>query len=542
MIAADNKVTQMINASARKIDARVELYEGSPSVDAFNETLISEYNNSDALKDFTIERTGEESKFFGFGICQRLDFNLLDKDRLINIEKDNIVEVAFGVNDDYTYPCPLFRVEEVTRDETTNDIKVTAYDFLYKAGEHRVSEIEDTGYTIREFIHICANMLGLPVKIELDETEDYALDIMYPNGANFDGSETIRQALDAVAEAIQCIYFVDWDWQLTFKRLSIDVQPVINIDKSQYFSLKNSGYSMLSTICHATELGDNLSATTGEDGVTQYCRDNAFWELREDIGTLLNYAIGYIGGAAIQNINLVFRGNWLIEIGDRFTVVTKDNKTVYSYLLNDTINYNGGLKQTITWNFNEKNGDTASNPITIGEAINKTFAKVDKINKQIDLVVSESSDTASAITQLQLTTGSINASVSRIEENSTNLSNMVEQQMQTLTEQVNAAITPEALTIEISKALDNGINKVTTSTGFKFDEEGLTVSKTDSELSTQITEDGMTISRDTTEVLVVDNVGVKATNLHADTYLFIGRNSRFEDYDSGSRTGCFWIS
>ena len=104
MITANNKVTQMINASARQIGARVELYKGSPSVDAFNETLIEVYNHSDALQDFTIERTGEESKFFGFGICQRLDFNLLDKERLINIEKDSIVEVAFGVDTDYIYP------------------------------------------------------------------------------------------------------------------------------------------------------------------------------------------------------------------------------------------------------------------------------------------------------------------------------------------------------------------------------------------------------------------------------------------------------
>ena len=60
-------------------------------------------------------------------------------------------------------------------------------------------------------------------------------------------------------------------------------------------------------------------------------------------------------------------------------------------------------------------------------------------------------------------------------------------------------------------------------------------------MTTQITEDGMIVSRSSGEVLTADNKGVKAENLHATTYLIVGVNSRFENYDNGSRTGCFWI-
>ncbi len=539
MIAAENKVTQMINASARKIGARVELYEGSPTVDDFTETLISVYNPSDSLKEFTIERMGEQSKFFGFGVCQRLDVTLMDKDREINIEKDNILEVAFGVDTSYTYPCPLFRVETVSRDETNNDIQITAYDFLYKAGEHRVSEIEATSYTVREFVHLCANLLGLPVKIELDETEDYAFDIMYLDGANFEGTETIRQALDAVAEATQCIYYVDWDWQLTFKRLDINAQPVITIDKSQYFSLSNKGNETLATIFHATELGDNLSVTEGE-GVTQYVRDNAFWELRNDVATFLNVAIGYVAGTSINQIDIDWRGNWLVEIGDRFSAITKDNEKIYSYLLNDTIHYNGGLRQTTSWSFTEQNGETASNPITIGDAINKTTARVDKINKQIELVVSETNGYSDRLAQIEMTTDSIYSTVSRVEKSTDSQIAELNNEITELTRQVDMAVTAEDVSIQISKEVSRGTNSVTTTTGFVFDEEGLTISKSDSEMETLITEDGMIVSRSGTDVLIANNVGVQATNLHATTYLIIGNNSRFEDY-GGGRTGCFWI-
>ena len=102
-------------------------------------------------------------------------------------------------------------------------------------------------------------------------------------------------------------------------------------------------------------------------------------------------------------------------------------------------------------------------------------------------------------------------------------------------------MTAEEVKLEIKSELDNGVSKVVTNTGFTFDETGLTVSKSDSELSTTITEDGMRISRDDEEVLKVDNTGVDAANLRATTYLIIGLNSRFEDYDNNTRTGCFWI-
>ena len=59
-------------------------------------------------------------------------------------------------------------------------------------------------------------------------------------------------------------------------------------------------------------------------------------------------------------------------------------------------------------------------------------------------------------------------------------------------------------------------------------------------MSTTITEDGMTVYKDEEAVLIADNEGVRAEDLHATTYLIIGTNSRFENYGD-NRTGCFWI-
>lgn len=537
MISISENISNMLSAPARRIQARVELYECSTlQNDNYNRVLLDIFPSSGALKDFKVERTATDGKFFGFGVSQKLTVNLRDKDRLINVEKGQVLEIAFGVEEDYTYPCPLFRVEEVSRNESNNDLTITAYDFLYKAGEHRVSELAVTEYTIRSFVYACADVLNLPVKFDVS---DSAFDLSYPSGANFDGAETLREALNAVAEATQTIYFVDWDWRLTFKRLEQSGNPVLTIDKSKYFELTNKSDRTLTTICHATELGDNVEATTGAPGVTQYVRENPFWDMRDDIDTLLSNALTAIAGMTISQFDCSWRGNFALEIGDKINLVTKDDGILEGYVLNDTITYNGGLKEQTFWNFTEHTAETAANPITLTDALKQTYAKVDKANKQIDLFVSDVQANSEAISRLQMTTDSISATVSEVQETTTSAIDGVNEELATLTNKVEATMTAEDVTIAIKSELSNGTHKVETETGFTFNEDGLTVSKSGSEMTTTITEDGMTVYKNDEAVLVADNEGVKAEDLHATTYLIIGKNSRFEDF--GDRTACFWI-
>ena len=101
-------------------------------------------------------------------------------------------------------------------------------------------------------------------------------------------------------------------------------------------------------------------------------------------------------------------------------------------------------------------------------------------------------------------------------------------------------MTADAVEIQIKKAMEGGTSKVVTETGFTFDEDGLTVEKSGSEMRTQITDDGMAVYQNSEKVLNANNHGVDAKNLHATTFLIVGKNSRFEDYGN-SRTGCFWI-
>lgn len=519
------------NTPVRQIKGKVELYTGS--------TLLNTFSYTDRLISFEVERVGEE-KFFGFGVCQKANIKLIDKERQLNITTDNWFNLYIG-NEELINVFPYFYVTEVHRDENTNELSITAYDYLYKyANDIGVIELGiEPPYTIAEIAADCGEVIGYGLRFVNIPEDDSSLQLMYENGANFEGTETIREVLNAIAEATQSIYYVDNNNGLVFKRLDVNGDAVLTITKDDYIELDSKTNRRLTEIVSATELGDNISVSLAQAGTTQYVRDNPFWALREDIDTILENALAAIGGLTINQFECEWRGNYLLEIGDKIALVTKDNSAVVSYLMNDVFFFDGSFLQRSAWGYTDAD-ETASNPATIGDAIKQTFARVDKVNKQIEIVASETADNKENISQIKLDTNSITASVERMQETVKSTTDTLSNEITTLNSKVDATITAEDVNIAIQNELANGANKVVTTTGFVFDDEGLTISKSDSEMQTQITDDGMLVTKDNTEVLAANNEGVTAIDLHATTYLIIGANSRFEDYND-NRTGCFWI-
>ena len=534
----------MNDALLRKIEGKVGLYDSS--------TLLDTFLPTDKLQEITIARVGEKGKFFGFGVCQQATVKIIDKANDLVFLKGENLKTSFRANSGSAYArvCPSFYIKDAVRDEKTSVYTITAYDALDSAVGHVFSELGiKAPYTLINVIDAVKSILGLS-----GISYPTGFDISYENGANMSGDETLRAILNAVAEVTQTIYYVDHRDYLVFKRLDKTSDPVLTISKNDYFELTTALPVTISKIMSVTELGDNVDA--GDDtGVIQYVRDNPFWNARTDLQTLLPTAVDRISGLTIVPYNLRWRGNFLTELCDKIKVEDKYGNLVTTYILDDSFTYKGGFSQTSDWEYKpDSERATSSNPVTVGEKINQTFARVDKINRTVTLHASEIADAKSSISELQVSTQGINTSVSTIVNTQTDLSGTIvdiqngiseqnesnAKQFDTLTKRVNATMTSDAVQLAISTELAKGTDKVTTSTGFTFNDKGLTINKSDSEMRTNIDEDGMSIFKGSQEVLTANNIGVDAQNLHATTYLIIGTNSRFEDYGS-DRTGCFWI-
>ena len=521
----------VLSNPVRELVGRVELYIYQDS------TLVRVCGCNDALKSFTIERVGE-NKFFGYGICQKLNVKLIDVDRSINISTDNYLEAVLGVGSEYLYPFPNFFISQVRRDETTNELSVTAYDALYQAGQHTFAELGiKNGFTIKSLAEACASVLGLPLNIVSDSAN---FDLTYPDGANFDGTETLRQVLNYIAEVTQTIYYLDKNWELTFKQLDRDGEPVYTIDKEKYFSLDNKANKRLGKITHISGLGETITASSVSSGSSQYLRENPLLSIRNDVDDILQIGINDIGSLTISQFDCTWRGNWLLEIGDKFGLVTKDNKVVNAFLLNDVISFDGTMSQKTQWTFDDNEGETEDNPTTIGEAIKRTYAKVDKVNQEITLFISEKEgELNSKVTELDMTADAIKAYVEQSMQNIDGQIGVFEQDIDLVTKKVEATMSSSDVEILVSQTLQKGIQSVTTTTGYKFDEVGLTVSKSDSPISTTVTEDGMYVKRDNETLLSANQKGVEANNLKSN-YIIISGRCRFEKYGA-NRAGCYWL-
>ena len=512
----------MPNTITRSIKAKVEHYNGS--------TLKNTFFYNDFLQSINIDRTCEESKLTGFVVSQKATVKIIDRDNLFAFAVGEHLKIYFDHGQGYICPLPNFYITESKKDKVKKEITLTAYDLITFEGEkHTVSEITGTSYTFSNFFARCKNVLGADGSVfsNVPSTTETLFTYTYTEGANFNGNETIREALAAAAEATQTVIFMDYQNRIKIKRLSTTANITINAD--EYFTFEQSGSFEIGKFASITELGENVESYNF-DGSTYYMRNNPFIELREDVATVLTEACMYWESHIFNMFQLKTRGNYLIEIGDMISV-----NDIGVYLLNDSLKYDGGLSQTISRNYKD-NEQVNSNPSTIGDMLKMTSAKVDKVNREIELLIIEEDILKDKLASLQLTADDITARVESAEQ----VNDAVNAEINELRKQVEATITSEDVTIAINSALENGVDRVETSTGYRFDADGLTVSKSGSEMETTITEDGMTVYKSGNEVLTANNEGVKAIDLHAETFLIIGKNSRFEDYKS-KRTACFYI-
>ena len=175
----------------------------------------------------------------------------------------------------------------------------------------------------------------------------------------------------------------------------------------------------------------------------------------------------------------------------------------------------------------------------------KTFAEMlGLINENRDKVDSVESGLRDEIrdtsTELKRSTDEI---VMKAKSELTGSINSVSEDLTTLSSEVEMKLDSTGVSIAVEEELAKGVERVVTKSGYEFGADGLNISKSGEEMKNKLTHKGMYVTKNDDEILTADKDGVKATDLHAKTYLVVGKGkgrSRFEDYGI-DRTACFWI-
>lgn len=169
---------------------------------------------------------------------------------------------------------------------------------------------------------------------------------------------------------------------------------------------------------------------------------------------------------------------------------------------------------------------------TFSEMLGLINDRRDKVDKATSSLQDEITRTS---TELSRTTEEVYVQAEKVTELADSVSS--------ISKEVEMKLDANAVNIAIKNEMANGVDRVVTEAGYRFDSEGLTISKSGEQMANVLDNTGMYVTRSGDEILTANNEGVDAVNLHAKTYLIIGEGngrSRFEDYDV-LRTGCFWV-
>ena len=535
-------IASVFDSPLDTVKARVQIYDDNG---VFVSTYTSDPNTSNegVLSHFSVSREGVSGKFFGFGICHKLEMTVIDLNNAITLAKGYYAQIYYGDGSKWDKCYPRFYFDEISVDKKAGDITVVAYDKLKRLADYTWYDLgikaptENSGFHLGKIPYQVEELLGLTHKTL--PSVMYTIEYSITNPPKYEGSEDVRSVMDDVAEVTCCIYYLNQDEHLKWKKVCIDTTPVLQVEPKHYYEWEEGDRRTVSHIYATNELSKTVGVELDATGnAVQYIRENGLLTLRTDVEDILR-----ANSAAFSMTPFVldWEGDYRLEIGDCIGIVPREGGTTSKvFILNDTVDYIGTLSQTTTWEWTDNDAENEKTPVNIGDKINQTFAKVDKVNKEITLLTEEVGGYPQKMALMQVTVDDITTKVNRVEQVHNEELEAVEGRLDTLTKETALKVDAEGVEIIVERTLSQGVEKVVTAAKkYTFDDTGLNVSSSGSNISTTITEDGMRIYRAGEEVLTADNEGVKAEDLHATTFLIIGTTSRLED--RGNRTACFWI-
>lgn len=155
--------------------------------------------------------------------------------------------------------------------------------------------------------------------------------------------------------------------------------------------------------------------------------------------------------------------------------------------------------------------------------------KVLRLQTDVEGLRAENADSAGNLASLALDVSGITANVTA--QNS---------RLDTVTESLTALRqNADSLSLQVQTIQDNGVSRVTTSTGYTFSEEGLRIKKAGQEMDNLLDHSGMLVRRNGRTILQANHQGVQANDVQVGNFLVMGNHARFEDYGLG--TACFYI-
>lgn len=436
-------------------------------------------------------------------------------------------------------------VNKVEKKEDTDSYMINCYDkLIYSMIDYEAMNITYP-ITIRSYINAICNHLGLTFKNASGTFANYDKEIpaeLYLTETGGSLGFTFRDVLDELAQVTAstiCINEVDNELEIryitdTHDTIDEEYLSDINVKFGKKFGPVNS------IVLSRSGESDNVFLQD-EDSI----EENGLCEIKIVDNQIMNdnNRSDYLAGILEQLDGLEYCENDFTSTGicyynlcDRYSIDIGEN-TYSCVMFNDDIHITQGLKEFIFTDIPEQTETEYKHASKSDRMINQVYIIVKKNQAEIE-------STVSTINQLDQRENNNYQQIINKFNDYTPVEDTV-----TLQNRVTQIQTDTYTKTEIdTKLIDGSVEKVVSTSG-TFDENGLTIEKTNAKTKGNFNERGLSVmdatGSGTTELLFagydedLNETIVRTKNIKVTKYLTIGQNSRIEDYENG--TGIFYI-
>lgn len=414
-----------------------------------------------------------------------------------------------------------FTVKEAEYKDESNTVRLTCYDLMLAAMTEYASVVdfpeaateddpaeatEETAspVTLGDYLQAICNHLGIPLATPTFVNSDVVID-----EEKYDGQYTFRDVLTEIAQAAAGTIAIKNDELYVLYPTA--TEKIVEPSNLKSITVGEKYGPVNSVVLARTPQEDNIYRR--DDAAEKVCEikieNNQLMDShREDF---IDGIYNALEGLTYYPHEIESYGIGILDICDFFTIETLGGATYTALHLSGEMEITQGLVERTKGTAPEATETDYKAASESDRKINITILRVDKQEQTIQ------------------------ALATRTENRENELNGQVEQ----ITNQVKTLMTPDQVQILISETVD-GINSITTETGYTFDKDGLLIQKAGEEIENKLDHTGMYVNRTDDNVMTANAEGVQAINLTARKHLQIGVNSRLEDYD-GNRTACFYI-
>lgn len=421
---------------------------------------------------------------------------------------------------DYSYiEYGTYIVKEKKYDEEQDTIQLECYDLMLLSMvpyDLHIEYTEETDVTVKDLLDAICDRLGWANRYDTTFKNSGAV----IDGEKYNEEYTFRDVLDEIAQvAGGIIAFVGDELDVIYPMASGET-----IDSTNLKTLKmGEAYGPVNSVVLSRSPQEDNIYMQDEDSIAQ----NGITEIRIENNQIMDtHREDFIDGICEALFGLSFElyelesfGIGYLNLGDFFALKTPDGISHTVLMLCDDLKIDQGLTETSYLEAPEVTETDYKAASESDRVLNKTILRVDKQAQDITALVTNTENIGSAVDGLD----------------------------KRVTQMATVMMDSDSVDIKISTSISSaieGIDSITTSTGYTFDEEGLKISKEGESMENLLDNTGMYVTRDGEEILGANHEGVTALNLTSRQFLIVGDNSRFEDYNNGTdsrRTACFYI-